>query len=167
VSWCDTWVGQLPQGASKESRTSAFRHGPLPLLTRDAHNACAHPSYRRGMALRRPDARDEGGQASVELVATLPALIAVTVLVVQAAIAGWALWSAANAARAGARAAYVGGSARRAARSALPSPLRDGSRVRDSGEVQVRVRAPLLVPGLPGIPVSASAGLDPDGGDSG
>jgi pilus assembly protein CpaE len=108
--------------------------------------------------------RSESGQASVELVATLPALVAVALLMAQAAVAGWALWSAANAARAGARAAYVGGSASAAARSALPGPLRDGSQVTSSGEVEVRVRAPVLVPGLPPIPVSASAGLDPEGG---
>ena len=117
------------------------------------------------MSCGRDQPRSESGQASVELVATLPALIAVALLVVQAAIAGWALWTAANAARAGARAAYVGGSARKAARSALPSVLRDGSRVHDSGNVEVRVSATLLVPGLPGIPVSASAGLDPVGDD--
>jgi pilus assembly protein CpaE len=115
----------------------------------------------------RATARSETAQASVELVAVLPMLVAVALLVVQAAIAGWTLWSAANAARAGARAAYVGGSARRAARSALPSPLRDGARVKDGSEVEVRVRAPLVVPGLPGIPVSVSAGLDPEGGDGG
>jgi pilus assembly protein CpaE len=114
---------------------------------------------------RRP--RDEAGQASVELVATLPALVAVALLVAQVVVAGWALWSAANAARAGARAAYVGGSAGAAARSALPGPLRDGARVRSAGDVEVSVHAPGLVPGLPSIPVSARAGLDPEGGSGG
>jgi pilus assembly protein CpaE len=108
--------------------------------------------------------RDEAGQASVELVATLPALLAVALLVAQLAVAGWALWSAANAARAGARAAYVGGSAGAAARSALPGPLKDGARVRAAGDVEVSVRAPDLVPGLPTIPISARARLDPEGG---
>lgn len=117
------------------------------------------------MGRSRASARSQTGQASVELVAVLPMLVAVALLVVQAAIAGWALWSAANAARAGARAAYVGGSARSAARSALPAPLRNGSRVRSDGEVEVSVRAPLVLPGLPSIPVAASAGLDPEGGD--
>jgi pilus assembly protein CpaE len=109
----------------------------------------------------------ESGQASVELVATLPALVAVAALMVQLAVAGWALWSAGNAARAGARAAYVGGSARAAARAALPRPLRDGARVRASGDVEVSVDAPGLVPGLPRIPLSARAGLDPEGDDGG
>ena len=111
--------------------------------------------------------RDDAGQAAVELVATLPALVVVALLMAQLAVAGWALWSAANAARAGARAAYVGGSARAAARSALPGPLRDSSRVRAAGEVEVRVTAPGLVPGLPSIPISARAGLDPEGNGGG
>jgi pilus assembly protein CpaE len=113
------------------------------------------------------DPRDGAGQASVELVATLPALIAVALLLAQVAVAGWSLWSAANAARAGARAAYVGGSAGAAARSALPGPLRDGARVRAAGTVEVSVRAPELVPGLPPIPISARAGLDPARGGGG
>jgi Flp pilus assembly pilin Flp len=116
------------------------------------------------MSLRRRRLRDQSGQAAVELVATLPALVVVALLVAQLGIAGWALWSAANAARAGARAAYVGGSAGAAARSALPGPLRDGARVSSTGNVEVSVRAPGLVPGLPAIPVSARAGLDPEGG---
>jgi pilus assembly protein CpaE len=115
-------------------------------------------------ATRRPS---ETGQASVELIATVPALVAVALLLVQAALAGWTLWSAANAARAGARAAYVGGSARSAARSALPGPLRSGARVRSSNGVEVRLETPRVVPGLPGIPVSARAGLDPEGGGGG
>src|SRR4051794_12409238 len=119
------------------------------------------------MPSRRDRPRDQDGQASVELVATLPALVAVALLVAQLAVAGWALWSAANAARAGARAAYVGGSAGAAARSALPGPLRDGARVRSSGDVEVSVDAPDLVPGLPSIPISARAGLDPEGGGGG
>jgi hypothetical protein len=119
------------------------------------------------MGLWRAKPRSQAGQASVELVATIPVLIAVALLLIQAAIAGWALWSAANAARAGARAEYVGGSARSAARSALPGPLRSGARVHSSNGVEVRVEAPRVVPGLPRIPVSASAGLDPEGGAGG
>src|SRR5919197_6379582 len=107
------------------------------------------------MSSRRRLLSERTGQASVELVATLPALIVVALLVAQLGIAGWALWSAANAARAGARAAYVGGSAGAAARSALPGPLREGAKVRSAGNNGVSVRAPGLVPGLPAIPVSA------------
>ena len=64
--------------------------------------------------------RGEGGQASVELIAAIPALALVTLLVAQLALAGYALWSAGVAARAGARAAYVGGDAGRAALASLP-----------------------------------------------
>jgi hypothetical protein len=107
------------------------------------------------------------GQASVELVAVVPILVSMALLVGQLAIAGWALWSAGNAARAGARAAYVGGSAGRAARSALPGPLRTGAEVSAKDGVQVTVRAPALLPGIPRIPVSARTGLDPTGGVGG
>jgi hypothetical protein len=115
------------------------------------------------MGLWRPKPRSQAGQASVELVATIPVLVAVALLLIQAAIAGWALWSAANAARAGARAEYVGGSAGSAARSALPGLLRSGASVHSSNGVEVRVATPRVLPGLPRIPVSASAGLDPEG----
>jgi hypothetical protein len=111
--------------------------------------------------------RAAAGQASVELVAVVPILVGLALLVGQLAVAGWALWSAGNAARAGARAAYVGGSAGKAARSALPGPLRDGARVEAGDGVEVTVRAPALVPGIPRIPVSARTRLDPLGGAGG
>jgi hypothetical protein len=108
---------------------------------------------------------DESGQASVELIAAIPALALVTLLVAQLALAGYALWSAGVAARAGARAAYVGGDAERAARASLPGALRMDSSVSDRNGVQVRVRAPSLVPGLPRVPVTARAGLGVGDGD--
>ncbi len=114
-----------------------------------------------------PRLDERGGQASVELVAVVPILVGLTLLLAQLAIAGWSLWSAGNAARAGARAAYVGGSPGRAARSALPGPLRQGAEVSAADGVKVTVRAPALLPGVPRIPVSARAGLDPVGGDHG
>src|SRR5919197_6243672 len=101
----------------------------------------------------------EGGQASVELVAAIPALPLVVLFVAQLAVAGYALWSAGAAARAGARAAYVGGSAERAATSSLPAVFRTGSSVEDRDGVAVRVRVPSLVPGLPRLPLTARAGL--------
>lgn len=105
----------------------------------------------------------ESGQAAAELVAVVPLLVAVLLALGQLAIAGYALWSAANAARAGARAAHVGGDPERAALSALPSWLEDGARIEIAGPVDVSVGAPALVPGLPEIRVGAEAGLDPDG----
>jgi hypothetical protein len=110
-------------------------------------------------------AGDEDGQASVELVAAIPLVLVVTLMVAQLAVAGYALWSAGAAARAGARAGYVGGDAKAAARQSLPSPLRDGAWVRDSDGLSVRVQAPAVVPGIPSIPVIARADLGTgDGG---
>jgi pilus assembly protein CpaE len=101
----------------------------------------------------------ESGQASVELIAAIPALALVTLLVVQLALTGYALWSAGLAARAGARAAYVGGDAERAARASLPGALREDASVSRRNGVRVRIRTPSLVPGLPRVPVTARAGL--------
>jgi hypothetical protein len=108
----------------------------------------------------------EDGQASVELIAAIPALALVILLVAQVALAGYALWSAGVAARAGARAAYVGGDAERAARASLPGPLSGSASVSQRNGVQVRVRAPSLVPGLPRVPLAARAalGVGEDGG---
>jgi len=101
----------------------------------------------------------EDGQASVELIAAIPALALVTLLVAQLALAGYALWSAGVAARAGARAAYVGGDGERAARASLPGALRSGASVSERNGIQVRVRVPSLVPGLPRVPLAARAAL--------
>jgi hypothetical protein len=103
--------------------------------------------------------RGDRGQASVELIAAIPALVLVTLLVAQLALAGYALWSAGVAARAGARAAYVGGDAERAARSALPGALRGDALVSDRRGLQVEVRTPSLIPALPPVPLRARAGL--------
>jgi hypothetical protein len=99
------------------------------------------------------------GQASVEFLALLPALAAVLALAAQTAVVGWALWAAANAARAGARAQEVGGDARAVARRALPGALRSGATVLDRDGVRVRVRVPALVPGISLPPVEVSSKL--------
>lgn len=80
-------------------------------------------------------------------------------------VAGYALWSAGAAARAGARAELVGGDPRAAARSALPQPLRSSARVDTAGPVEVAVEAPALLPGAPAVELRAAARLDPGGGD--
>jgi hypothetical protein len=88
----------------------------------------------------------ECGQASVELLGTVPAVLLVAALVWQLALAGQAAWMCANAARAAARAEAVGRSGPAAARSALPASLERGMRVeRDGGAVRVRLRVPLLL----------------------
>jgi hypothetical protein len=106
----------------------------------------------------------ESGQASVELVAVLPILIFVLLAVSQLSIAGYALWSAGSAARAGARAAQVDGDVEAAARSALPGWLRGEAEVEDGEPVEVTVQAPALVPGAPPIALGARASLEPDPG---
>jgi hypothetical protein len=108
----------------------------------------------------------ERGQASVELLGTLPAVLLVAALVWELALAGHTAWLCANAARAGARAAVVGRDAAAAARSALPRSLRGGMTVdaREDGSVRVRLRVPLLVRQWQGpVRIAASARLG-DGG---
>ncbi|HEX6115549.1 MAG TPA: hypothetical protein VFY99_00520 [Solirubrobacterales bacterium] len=107
----------------------------------------------------------EAGQASAELVAIVPLLVLVVAAAAQLTAAGWALWSAANAARAGARAAHVGGDPERVARAALPGELREHARISGDEEVRVQVKAPGLVPGVPGLAISAASSLDPLAGD--
>lgn len=101
------------------------------------------------------------GQASVELVAVLPALIFCVLLAVQLGLAGWTLWSASAASRAGARAEHVGDDGVEAARRALPGPLREGSKVEAGPPLRTEVRVPSVVPGVPRVSVSASTSLDP------
>jgi hypothetical protein len=112
----------------------------------------------------RLDDTREGGQASVELVAILPALAACLVIAAQTVVVGWALWSAGNAARAGARAEEVGSDAEAAARRALPGALRVGAAIRGGDGVHVKVRVPSIVPGTTMPSVTAASTLDSDGG---
>src|SRR3954451_6862097 len=108
----------------------------------------------------------ERGQASVELLAALPAVLLVGALVWELALAGQAAWLCANAARAGARARVVGRDARAAARSAVPASLRRGMQVerRAGGAVHVRLNVPLLVRGWKApIAVGATARLGDEG----
>jgi hypothetical protein len=106
-----------------------------------------------------PTREPQRGQASVELVAVLPILLVLALIAAQVALAGYGAWSAANAARAGARAAAVGGDVRAAATSAVPVPFRPGIEVRDDQDVSVALRAPSLLPGAEGVPVRAVASL--------
>jgi hypothetical protein len=106
----------------------------------------------------------EEGTASVELVAVVPFLLLAVLAAAQIALAGQALWSASVAARAGARAALVGGDASAAVRSALPPSMRAGVRIEESDGVAVRVVVPQLIPSLPTVRVSARSGLEPGDG---
>lgn len=104
--------------------------------------------------------RREDGTASVELVAVVPFLLLAVLVAAQIGLAGQALWSAGVAARAGARAALVGGDAATAARRALPPSMQAGAEVGASDAVSVRVAVPRLLPGLPRLTVGAKAALE-------
>jgi hypothetical protein len=99
----------------------------------------------------------------VELVAVVPFLLLAVLAAAQIALAGQALWSASVAARAGARAAVVGGDPTAAARAALPSSMRRQAKVEDDDGVEVRVEVPRLIPSLPAVRVGATSSLR--GGD--
>ena len=106
--------------------------------------------------------RDETGQAAVEFVAVLPLVALVVAVLWQAVLAGQAVWSAAGAARAAARAQAVGGDALAAARGAVPGALRRGVRVRaDGAAVRVGVAVPIVLVGARLLTVDASAKLPP------
>ena len=116
---------------------------------------------------RTPHADAERGSASAELIAVIPALLVATLIAAQLAAAGYSLWSAGLAARAGARAAHVGADAVAAARRALPPALRKGAAVREgdaAGEISVRVAVPRLLPVIPAVRVGARTALEADGG---
>jgi hypothetical protein len=98
------------------------------------------------------------------LIATVPFLLLAVLVAAQIVVAGQALWSASVAARAGARAALVGGDAGSAARRTLPPAMRDGSIVDDSAGVSVRVPVPRLLPGFPQVKVGARTRLGTPGG---
>ncbi|HMJ72048.1 MAG TPA: hypothetical protein VK471_01655 [Solirubrobacterales bacterium] len=104
--------------------------------------------------------RREDGTASVEMVAVVPFLLLAVLVAAQIGLAGEALWAAGVAARAGARAALVGGDAEAAARRALPSSMRSGADVSDADAVSVRVAIPRLLPVLPTVTVGAKAALE-------
>jgi len=104
-------------------------------------------------------AHGEEGTASVELVAVVPFLLLAVLVAAQIALAGQALWSASVAARAGARAALVGGDASASARSSLPPSMREGARVEAEDGVGVAVEIPQLVP-VPRLRVEARSGLE-------
>ena len=96
--------------------------------------------------------RADGGeraQASVEVVALVPALALVLLCAWQAAMAGWALTAAESASRAGARAALVGRPPAGAALAALPASMRAGATASESGgRIVVTLRVPSVVPGF-------------------
>jgi hypothetical protein len=91
----------------------------------------------------RPAERSRCGQASVELLAALPALALAAALSIQLLLIGYSLTIADGAAEAGALAGAAGRDAGEAAREALPGWARGRSRVSaGEGRVRVEVRPP-------------------------
>jgi pilus assembly protein CpaE len=104
----------------------------------------------------------QSGQASVELVALLPLIVALALGCWQAVVAAQAWGLAGHAARAAARALVVGSDPAQAARSALPEGWGRRVRVaapREGGEVTVRVAIPVVVAGVRLADARATAGV--------
>ena len=106
----------------------------------------------------------EGGQATVELLGVVPALLAVGLVVWQLVLVGHAAWMSAHAARAAARAELVGEDPEAAARSALPGGLEDGLDVHTSeaGATRVEVQVPIVRRAWRSpVKIAARAALEP------
>jgi hypothetical protein len=87
--------------------------------------------------------RAERGQASVELLGAVPALLVLGLVAFQLLAVGYAAVLAGNAAEAGALATAGGGDARGAARAAVPGWQRARMKVDvESERVRVRMRPP-------------------------
>jgi pilus assembly protein CpaE len=100
----------------------------------------------------------ERGQATVELLAVVPALVALGLIGWQLILVGHAAWMSAQAARAAARADLVDADAEAAARAVLPRGSEAGLRLgRDgSGRTRVELPVPILHPSWRG-PVTVTA----------
>ena len=91
--------------------------------------------------------RDPRGQASVEMLGALPALLLVAVVVMQLLAVGYTAVLAGNAAEAGALAMAGGGTAEAAARAGAPGWARARMRVRRAtGAVHVEMSPPRMIP---------------------
>jgi hypothetical protein len=109
------------------------------------------------------------GQASVELLAAVPALALAAALALQLLLVGYSLTVADGAVEAGALARAAGRDARAATREALPGWARGRSRVSvDGGRVRVELRPPAPLPALAkALAVSSEAWARPPRGDGG
>jgi hypothetical protein len=118
------------------------------------------------MWMTRAKTESEAGQASVELVALLPALVLVAALAWQALLTAESWWRAGTAARAAARAQALGGDPLHAARSALPGSFAAGVAVvgKPGGDgIGVRVRVPSVLAGVRVGSVTVKARMEPQG----
>jgi hypothetical protein len=92
---------------------------------------------------------DERGQASVEVLAGVPALVLSGLISLQLLAAGYSLTLADGAVEAGAMALAAGRPSGPAIRQALPGWARDRVKVRvDGGELTVKLRPPSPVAGV-------------------
>jgi hypothetical protein len=112
------------------------------------------------------EAGGESGQAQLELIAGIPALLLAALIALQLLGVGYAQSLADGAAEAGALAAADGRDPEEAARTGLPGWATRAVTVEvNGGEVEVGVEPPALLPGLSGrLGVSASAYARPEGG---
>jgi len=101
----------------------------------------------------------ERGAVSIELIGSIPIVLLSLLIAGQIALAGHAFWSAGIAARAGARAVLTGKDPRGAAEHALPEPLQKDIKVSQDDGVEVGVRIPKLLPGMPEAFVYGSSSL--------
>lgn len=106
---------------------------------------------------------DEGGQANVELVAAIPALLLAGALALQLLATGYALTLADGSAEAGALALAAGQPAVAAAREALPGWAEDQVEVRvDGDEITVTLPPPSPLPAIAErLAVTSSAAVRP------
>lgn len=108
-----------------------------------SHTRQSPPARRRGRAR----AACESGQAALELVAGLPALLLVACVVMQLLAVGYTAVLAGDAAEAGALAIARGSAPEVAARAAVPGWGKRGMTVRRAvGAVHVQMRPPRLLP---------------------
>ncbi|MBV8946506.1 MAG: AAA family ATPase [Solirubrobacterales bacterium] len=105
----------------------------------------------------------ESGQVTVEFAGLLPLLLVTLVLVWQMVLVGMTYVFASHAARAGARALAVSDDASPAAVKDLPTAWRGDTVVSPStngdgyGSVEVKVKLPVLIPGLLDLPVTINS----------
>jgi hypothetical protein len=112
------------------------------IRTRVAEQGQGAAQPRAGAAEPLRDA-SERGQATVEAVALIPAMLAIGLGVLQLLAVGYAAVLAGSAAEAGALALAAGGDARAGAKEALPGWSEARARIEvDGGRVEVRLRPP-------------------------
>jgi hypothetical protein len=138
-----------------------MRRGPAPRRHRRPE-ARLRRALSGAVAVRRPRLGAAAGQATVEALALIPAVLAVGLGALQLLAVGYASVLAGGAAEAGALALAGGGDPRASAREALPGWSRARARVEvDGGRVEVRLRPPSPLDALAeGLEVEATAAVE-------